>query len=348
MEGLKIAGGWANGHLLFNLPAAHFFYYAYNALVYYLFGFYPSVVRIFNCFFGVFTGINVYFISRKMFGDTTAKIAAFLTIFFPSTLFQQTMNMKEALVTFLLTLIIKKLIDLKNQYEIKSFIIAIVSVFLLITTRDYAGIFMGFVVCAYFLFTVKISPLKKIVIFLIIFAMVGLISYKIGLGPFGIDYIKKYNLAYIDHLRKGEYQGGSEVLQDMSISTIPGLLKFIPIAFLYFMFSPFPWQLTGSLIQFFSSMENIIWYVLFAFFPSGIWAAFKKEKRINTVLVTVLLGFTSLYTLQMANMGLANRMKGQLLPIFFIFIALGIAQFHKKMLHRIQSHARDTSKSGEN
>ena len=331
-EGLRIANGWSSGHLFFNLPASHFFYYLQNAVVYFLFGFYPSLVIIINCLLGILAGVNIYLATNEVFGKAAAKIAAVLTLFYTSILFHQTMNLKEAMVVFLLTLIIRDMILLYKKATIKKLFIILIYSILLTLTRNYAGIFMAVVACVYFLIVSKYGILKKIIIAFVALTAVGFVTYKANMGVFGINMIRLFSLDFIDRLRRSEYLGGSEVLQNISMSKLSDLPKYIPIALAYFLFSPFPWQLAGSALQFFSLGENIIWYVLFVFFPVGVWLMWKKHRAICITLLCILFGFCALYTLQMSNMGLAYRMKASILPIFFIFIAAGIAWGSEKFI----------------
>lgn len=335
-EGLKVLNHLQRADFNFNIPASHFFYYIYNGIIFFIFGYFPSIVRIINSILGVLIGINLFFSIKKMFGTQASKTCTFLCLFFPSIVYLQSMNLKESLVVFLITLIVKGIIYSRYALSTKLIIRNLIYITLLIFTRNYAGIFMGIVFCIYILVIIKFNSTKKMLFVFGIVFIIGITTYKSGMGLFGVNVLKIYNLDTIDSIRKSEYRGGSEVLQNLSMNSIPGLIKFIPIAFLYFMFSPFPWQLSGSLLQFFSLNENILWYVLFLFLPSGIWYAFKKEKTVSILLLIILAGFSFLYSLQMGNIGLAYRMRDQLMPIFFIFISVGISEFNNKFLSRIR------------
>ncbi|MCX8130844.1 MAG: hypothetical protein N3I35_12170 [Clostridia bacterium] len=328
-EGMKIVEEWRNGNLFFTSPSEHFFYYTYNAIIYFLFGFHPSIVNIVNSFLGVAAALNIYVICNRMFGYKAAKVSLILCLFFPSLVVWQILNLKEAMVVFLLTAIIRNLYYVQKQIRARTIVSLAIYVVVLTITRSYAGIFMACVVCVYFLIALRVTVMKKVAVSFAMVAAMGIVTYKAGMGFFGWEFLKYYNLDTLDLFRNTRYRGGSEVLLDMHINTLSGLLKFLPVAFLYFMFSPFPWQFGGTMLQMAGALENILWYILFFIFTlPGIYYTLKlkKDRLFSSVLILILMAFTGLYCLQMGNMGFAYRMRGQLLPIYFIFASYGFVQ----------------------
>ena len=346
--GLSISQEWKMGNFNNNYPATHFLYYAYNALFYYLFGFFPSIVRLFNAFLGILAGINVYTIAKQISGKATARLTVVLTIFFPSIIMWQVFNLKESLVVFLLTLIIKQLILYRENFNIGMLILTLFYSLLLTLTRVYSGVFMSIVIIIFFLAFGNLSKTKRYAIILVSLVLIGVLTYKSGVGLFGYKYAQGYDISYINNSRIVEYRGGSEVLMDEDTSTLGSLIKFTPLGYLYFLFSPFPWQVDGSMLQFASLLENILWYVLFLAFPFGVYAAYKKQKVACFLLLIILFAFTGFYSIQMGNMGLAYRMRGQLLPIFFIFISIGIGELNRRWMQKYSENSSMNLQKGNN
>ena len=331
VAGLQISSDLMIGKITPGIFSQHFLYYILNGLTFYSLGFYPSVLRILNCFLGVFAGINVYLATRKLFGNPASKISAFLMFFFPSFIFWQSLNLKEAMVSFLLTLIIRNMTYIKENLSKKILFQSIIAILLLILTRSYVGLFLGGIVCIYFLFTSKYRFFYKVGIVCGVTLALAAVTYKAGMGILGFNILKTFNLSYIDIIRKSNYQGGSEVLLNYSMGTPLDLIKFLPIAIVYFIFSPFPWQSSGSLVQFFAAGENVIWYVIFPFFILGTWKGLKKDKTIIITLLFILFGLSTFYSIIMGNMGIAYRFKDQLLPLAFILASFGIAKVNQRV-----------------
>jgi hypothetical protein len=154
-QGMKRVDTCKNGYFLFNLPTFHFLYYLQKTGVYYIFGYYPSIAKIINCFLGVMDEVNVYLAVNKMKYEIAAIIHILLVLFYPSIEYLHTLNLKEALVVFLLTLIIKKLIYMKENITLKNLFLNLAYCFILVLTRNYVGIFMGLITCIFFLFLVN-------------------------------------------------------------------------------------------------------------------------------------------------------------------------------------------------
>ncbi|MCX7747173.1 MAG: hypothetical protein N2645_09825 [Clostridia bacterium] len=337
MRAMLIIDEWNRGNFAFKMQDGHFFYSFLNAISFYIFGYYPSMLKIFNSFLGILIGINIYLSIRKLFGNPSAKIGMAISVFFPSLIFWQTTNLKEALVVFLLTEIIKRIIFMKDKCSIKYFIVTILYVLLLTVTRNYAGIFMGLVVCIYFLLVSSYSKPVKLIILLSALLAFSAVTYKMGIGIFGIKLLKVYSLSFLNHIRTLSYTGGSLVLADIPSDTPIRLLKFLPIGFVYFMFSPFPWHLDGSMAIFISILENLIWYLIFGLFVKGLSMSLKRHTKIVLCLILSLSGFVFLYSATMGNMGLAYRMKMQLLPIFLIFSSYAAASINNKWRSMVES-----------
>ncbi|MCX7747172.1 MAG: glycosyltransferase family 39 protein [Clostridia bacterium] len=341
----NIINEWNSGNLIFKGSKTHFFYYVYNAVAYELFGFHSTVVKLFNSFLGILAGVNIYIFTNKLFSVPTAKKATFLTLFFPSLVYWQTMNLKEALIVFLVSAIIKNMLNLWSRPNIKTLSICFVYISFLIVTRNYAGIIFGFFVLVYFLGISKYSLKWKTVVVLVTLLLIGFITYKSGMGVLGWNIIKRFDLEYIDNMRKVNYKGSAEVLLNVSMDTPLGLIKFFPVALVYFIFSPFPWHISSINLISLSAIENIIWDILFVlFFFKGVKLFYKKDKYFCVLLFMILSVFIFIYTITMGNMGLAFRMRSQLLPIFFIFISIGIDTIYLKWKSRLNIHGNYRNK----
>ena len=332
---LKIISEWHKGNFFFKdvggMGSFQFLYYMFDAVLFYFFGFHSIIPRIINCIVGVLAAYYVYKATIRIFGKSPAKIALLLMLFFPSLLYWQTLNIKEAIIVLLFAVVLNNLIKLKFDPSLKNFIITIVFLVLLSLTRMYTGVFLGVGICIYFFINSKISLNAKILMIGIVFIGANILSYKIGLGIMGWNVLKDFSLEYIDEVRKTQYRGGSEVLLNMSMSTPLGLIMFLPVGLLYYMFSPFPWNIGGTLFQTLALLENVIWYILFfGFFFIGFKIAYKKERLISLVMIGVMTLFILLYSISMGNMGIAFRLRSQLMPFFFIFISIGISKILDK------------------
>lgn len=105
--------------------------------------------------------------------------------------------------------------------------------------------------------------------------------------------------------------------------TLGGSLRYLPLGFAFLLFAPFPWAL-GSMLQRAAAPETLIWYPIFLLALGGMRRAVFKEGHLTVIPLSVLLVVTTSYALVEGNFGTAYRHRAQILPLFFIFAALGI------------------------
>lgn len=339
--GLKNAENWRNGIIKINIADENFSYYLINALVYFVFGFHPVILKIMNSLFGILAAINIYNLGKSVKGVNTARIASMLLAFYPSLIYYSALNLKDTLILFLITLIILDLIKIIEVIRIKTVIRIFLTISVLLSLRFYIGIFAILIFFCVFALFVRISLKKKIGILVGLVLFMGALLYKFGYGIFGIDLFKRFNLEVINDYRrilKEQYSTAkSNIFLDVNLNTAWEVLKFIPLGFIYFMFSPFPWESRGVL-QLATVPENIVWYVLVIFFSwRGIIYLLKKENiRRGLVLFVFCAIIIAFYSLTMANIGIAYRMKFQVLPFFFLFIAIGMDLWKPNLFEYIE------------
>ena len=102
-----------------------------------------------------------------------------------------------------------------------------------------------------------------------------------------------------------------------------GGITYLPVGLSYFLLAPFPWSATGPL-QRITLPESLVWYGLFLCALWGLRLAIKYDLRRYTVPLAVLIMVTFAYALVEGNVGIAYRHRAQVLPLFFLFAALGL------------------------
>ena len=103
----------------------------------------------------------------------------------------------------------------------------------------------------------------------------------------------------------------------------------IPVATVYFLFAPFPWEIfIGSLRNSFAVVENLVMIVILIIgFPA--LKIFFKDKFFEMAPIFVFcVLYAGLHIWGLANVGLAWRHKQTIMPMFFMLVALGIT--HRK------------------
>lgn len=328
-DGLALANALKEGHWLSGLPFVNASYYYYNAFVYILFGFHPVILRILNCAFGVMTGILLYDTGKAIKSVRFAKIASLLFMFWPSLIFYSTLNLKDTLILFFIVLTIKYFVGMLKRLDLRNAISVLLFIIVLFSLRFYVGMIVMSIFIILIIYLAKVSLPKKIIFFVMIIIGWGIVTNILGYGFMGSKLFAFFNFDFINNhkqqLQEKYSSSQSNIFLDLRIYTIWDALKFLPVGFTYFMFAPFPWQAKG-ILQIAAMPENIVWYLLFIFFtiPGCKFFLRKENLKIGLIMLAYCSIITLMYSLTLDNIGIAYRMKLQILPFWFLILGAGM------------------------
>jgi len=130
-----------------------------------------------------------------------------------------------------------------------------------------------------------------------------------------------------------QFDASSAYGQSANVTSVGGALLFLPVGLIYFLFAPFPWAIT-SILQAITVPEIMVWYLLVPFVWRGIRIAFGGDLRSYTTLMAVFVAVTFAYAMVEANIGTAYRHRAQILPIAFVFCALGLKNWYAEWSQR--------------
>jgi len=133
---------------------------------------------------------------------------------------------------------------------------------------------------------------------------------------------RRMSLEGLSQTRHEMATGGSAFHGQVDISTPGRALAFLPTGVAYFLFSPFPWEIT-SVLKLFSLPEMVLIYFLTPAMVRGIAFAVRERFRdcFQVLLLTGLL--TVSYALGEGNVGTLYRHRAQVLGFYLMFAAVG-------------------------
>jgi len=189
--------------------------------------------------------------------------------------------------------------------------------------REYLTVLIGGSAVAGILMGRSRSPVRSFVVGVGLFAILVFVARNGLAGPL----TEEPSLARLEFLRQDmAFGAGSAYGQGANVSTVGGALRFLPIGVVHFLFAPFPWAVRSTL-QAFTLPETLLWYVLIPFGLRGAWLAVRHDPRAFTVLGTTLVVVSFAYALVEGNVGTAYRHRAVILPIAFVFCAIGIQDY---------------------
>ncbi|NPV72990.1 MAG: hypothetical protein HPY89_04225 [Pelotomaculum sp.] len=330
--GRVIAGAWQEGSNII-VPSSNYGYFYWNGLIYFLVGFKPDIVRILNCVTALGVGLNLYFISLRLGGSRAAKTSFVLAVFFPSFILWSSLNLKESLVIFLITLIVKQNLELMERFAPGKVLSMAVLLVPLVSLRFYAGILLAICVALSYIFTATRFLLwQRLIYSLAIFLAAGLVLQQMGYGFLGTDYVFNQSIETIGEQHQRAAYGEAAYAGDVVFRSYGDALRYLPRGIFYFLFAPLPWQAMGPL-RFITIPEMVLLYFLYVYFTAGtrhLW----QVRRGDCLFLLVVIGlFGLIYSLGSSNMGGLYRVRLQVIMIAFIFISAGMQR--SRALNRI-------------
>lgn len=334
-----VSRSWAITQFGFKIPlgrlntAAILEPYGFNSYLYvmsvfhYLCGFSPISVTFINSLLSVLTGILYYFIAREIADKRSARITAFLIVFFPSSLLWSITNLKDASFSFLTALVFWAFIKLLRTNKVRYLILSVFTLAVQSSMRSGFFLFSLFLIgLSYFLIRGKNKRIYffiLLVILLIFFPMLKnsfdilkyqVINYHRGVISSGGFTYRLYD----DWVYKPWVNFGA--LSNFALAK--GLIK----GWLHFFLEPFPWKMSFSIFRLLSFPQVIIWYFLLLFSVFGILLQLKHDWRKNLVFIIYLLGIGTSLSLTGGNIGTDFRMRDMLTPTIVLFSSIGIGK----------------------
>lgn len=321
--GLQMALYWKGDVLLkpwrfsTNQPLGYFYV---NAVLFYLFGNTEIPIKILNAFMGAFSARYIFLIARDLFGRAVARRSALLCEFFPSVVLWSVLNIRDVWVVFLILFISWKSFEVVRGYSPGALVSVVLAALVLTWFRDYL------------FYVVAIPPVVAFLIgrrshlgrnFVLAFAAGLGLLLLVQHAKAGATAVDRMSLEALSRVRQDLATGGSTLGENVDISTPGRALAYLPTGLAYFLFSPFPWQITSTL-KLFALPEMLLIYGLTPAMIRGIRYTIRTRFReaLQILLVTSLL--TVSYALGEGNVGTLYRHRAQAISMYLMFAAAGI------------------------
>jgi hypothetical protein len=303
-------------------------YFYLNGAFFYLFGQTEIPIKLTNALVGALSGRYVYLLARQLFGSQVARRATTLFIFFPSLVLWSAVNIRDVWVVFLILFISYKSAQVARGYSHLGVFQLLAGMLALTFFRDY----LFFIVALPPVVALLIGRSQHFIRNLVLATVAGLgIVLLVQHGAVSETSASRMSLEAISEARRDMAIGGSAYHGHVDISTPDRALTFLPIGVAYFLFSPFPWEIT-SLLKVFSLPEMILIYALTPAVLRGMRFAVRDRLR-DTFQILLLTGLlTTSYALGEGNVGTLYRHRAQVLGFYLMFAAVGLEIRQQKRL----------------
>lgn len=352
--------------LLSHFTSGSFMYSWIIAVIYVFVGRNTFIIQGLNSLLGALVVLNVYLISREIWTKKESYFASFCTVFFPTLIYFSALAFREMFIVWSFTFGVYFTVLWLKVNKLQYFVIGIL-LFIFSLGFHTAMLYLPFVLIvpvSVSIFQVlrtynqKIKNfLKHLLEFLIIgISLIFVYKTKWGLekvdgiisslsSPSYPNEIIKNPIArflntiiqYISQEQKVAARDRAAYLTNLQVKSFLDIFWQTPIRILYFLFSPFLWQLKNlyDLIGFFDALIYIIMFVIIALEIKKI----SKNKLSLLVLFLAVCG-TIVFALTTSNYGTALRHRAKFAPLFIVLVAPYITELYKKFVEYFYKRKR--------
>jgi hypothetical protein len=298
-------------------------YVYWNAILFYIFGNQVTLLpKCINAIVGSLTPIYFYRIAWRMSDPATARYSLYISVVAPSMILWSVLNLRDSFAILAITASIYYTICLKDNVQLSNIIKLGISMVAVTALRTYMFVILGLALSLSFVGFRKGRELRDLLVGFLV-AVVLLYLFR-GLGVGENDALKNASFEQLHQMRNGLASGSSAYAVGADVSSPLKALIFLPIGIVFFLFTPFPWEIS-SFRQLLAFPEVLLFYWLFPSMLKGLRRALKGDFiRWLPVLLPLFL-VTVTYSIVEGNVGTAFRHKAQILGLYFILAAYEIA-----------------------
>jgi hypothetical protein len=309
-------------------------------ITYYIFGVSDSTGRFLTTLFALGLVINLNYITTRLFGIRAANI---MGILFCVTSFFWLMSCilyRDTMISFFITFFFRKIIDI-NFTKKRSF----ADIFKLLLILLYIAILrppLIFIFTMSFLFWILIPGkdcrgIKKLGrYFLLMLCLsvgavifIAMVKYEIAQDTAIASASKFGDIDFIDQRTHATANSASSsYMGAIRLKSYGDVAAYLPKAIIYFLFSPFPWEITSSKqsLGVIDSVQLLIIYILSAVMLRSFY---KKDKKLaSPFLIFLIVGIISSSALQ-TNVGSAMRHRTMFTYLLYPFAAAQLVRRKK-------------------
>ena len=293
----------------------------------------------FSLLFGTLSVFMSWLLAQKLWSDKTAIKVGWFSALFPSLILYSALVMREMYISFFLLVALNYVVNWFRNGSVISFFLVIFN--LMIATIFHGGMFVGIIIFLILAISFKFKKvfsrlisglisLKSLIYFsLAIFLVIFSTLNNVFIPKLGI--INDFNVLKKEILKKNlvSHRGSAKYPSWVVAESEKELLYKIPIRAIYFIFSPFPWDVkkpSHLLGMFDGFLFMFLGYLIFKN-RKVIWA----DPVLRTILL-ILISYIFVYGIATGNFGtgLRHRTKFVIMVILLAASLLPRFTFSKK------------------
>lgn len=297
--------------------------------LFYIFGPMKFSGRLINILLATLSGIFVYYIVKKIFGQKSAKISAILVTFFPSMFIWSLDFLKDPTYILMSIIILWSFVMYWNTKNILYIVLIFITVIIQTTLRKDLWL-IGLIPLSLGIFlTPKLSLIKKTMVVTIGIAVIFSLHNRINYVTVRAN-IEKALQSHIGYVNTGGYV--YKMLDDRYYAptsyhinniTWHEVVKAFLKGWYHFLFEPFIWDMKSkSMLMSFPQM--ILWYLLLMFAMAGMAFGLRYNWKYTSIIIINIFLISSAIALTSGNIGTLFRHRDSIISFYLMFSAVGI------------------------
>ncbi|MBX0296637.1 glycosyltransferase family 39 protein [Haloarcula nitratireducens] len=320
---IQLVSAWTSGQflgVLSSLTPMRIFIAHILSPFYILIGKSPISGRIGIATISLLIGYIIFKLAREVVDRRTSMLAAAIVLLWPTIFYRSIVIQREVVVTVVLLTALWAASRMINEITVSSVILVILCTLAMVVLRKENLVLIAAMVGVVSLIKSRDKPY-----YLAGFALLAI--------PFTAFFILNFNdfTGYgtaltpqaLDAFAYGRAHGSATYLIGLHYNTWLDVILYAPVKILYFLYSPFPWQIRG-MTGVLAGGSAIMLFVATLFLRRGIATLKNRPYYLTLLLSYLVLGITT-YAIVEMNYGAAVRRRIQFVPILILIGVVGLS-----------------------
>ena len=320
MDGLvfeELAWKWSQVGILnlfnnYSGPGAHFLSFLI-AIPYSFLGRSFLMAQSFSIFFGIGSVFLSWILAKKIWGDGIAIKVGWTVALFPTLVSYSVLVMREVYITFFLLVAFYGLVKWIEEKNLKFFFVTILG---FISASFFHGgsivglfVFLLIVTIYTFIEAVRLLMINKIKINVLMFLAFSIFIISLyTTNKIGFDYIGYFDnitdLNQLSNITQTRFVGDADYPEWTKINSSAEIFYKVPVRIIYFLFSPFPWDIT-KLKHIVGLLDSFLYLCLFYLIVINIKVIWNNN-ALKTILIILFFYFIA-FSFGVGNFGTGIR-----------------------------------------
>ena len=314
--------------LLGNFDFGPFIFFSWlQAILYSLFGRSILMGQSISLLFGIGTIFFAWKLASILWDGRVAKKVGWTITLFPSIILYSVSFLREAYISFFLLLALYGMVSWIKNDDYKSITLSLIA--FAVAVLFHGPMIIGAIILMIFIFTIYLKKLfkslinlhinlKNLTIFLLCITIIGLyVSNKISipyLGTFENSISIDFLFEKMINASKGDASWPEWTIAKSGIE----MLYKAPVRSIYFVFSPFPWDITKP-AHFLGFLDSLLYYYLVFLILRNLKVIW-RDPALRIILI-ILLSYIFVFGFGVGNFGTALRHKSKFASMFILLAA---------------------------